>query len=110
MTITRIINYSDAVISEKAVNNILTYTSRELQDHYKTIISSSIVDNSINIFLFALISLFSALEEADWMIFSAHQVNNDNYIDDTVWNIEKLGIKFLNNLRHTTSDQEERHA
>tara|TARA_B100000700_G_scaffold173561_1_gene191744 strand:+ start:420 stop:734 length:315 start_codon:yes stop_codon:yes gene_type:complete len=46
-----------------------------------------IANKTIYIFIFMLIYLFSALEEADWNVFSANSKNNEEVIDESIWSI-----------------------
>ena len=56
----------------------------------------------VETFFIALLLLFSALEEADWLCFSANNRCEDLVEDDSTWNIYKLFsfLKFYNNYEH----------
>ena len=47
-------------------------------------------NNIIEIFILAALLLFSALEEADWLCFSANTKNEDEIEDESSWNIYRL--------------------
>ena len=52
----------------------------------------------IETFILAALLLFSALEEADWLCFSANTKNEDEIEDDSTWNIYRL-LPFSSSFR-----------
>ncbi len=69
-------------------NKIVSYSKIDLKKSKSYVYS--IGDKVITGFIIAALYLFSALEEADWCIFSSNQKNNDHFTDNSIWNIYKL--------------------
>ena len=75
----------------KDFNKILNYQFNE--SNFENTITKDFLDIGNKVILFfiiILIYLFSALEEADWNVFSANQKYNERFHDDTMWNINQL--------------------
>ena len=51
---------------------------------------SAIGEQVILSLIYITLFLFSALETADWNIYSANLKNNEPVIDDSIWNVDNL--------------------
>ena len=76
--------------SKIAANKILDYdlSGRDISNTDVGVFS--IGNELIILSLISLLYLFSAIEEADWNVFSANQDESEYFVDDTVWNISQF--------------------
>ena len=76
--------------TENAKSKVLKYSAKKIKTRNLSNDFELINGKAVLFFLTAVIYLFSAIEEADWNIFSANEKNDEQIIDQSIWNIYKL--------------------
>ena len=76
--------------TSKATNNIVEYKTNQIIPSKRFEMISSYENKVVIVFIILIIYLFSALEEADWNVFSAQINPDDKILDQTIWNIYDL--------------------
>jgi len=81
---------TQAYSSKIAANKILDYDLSDCDISKTDLGVFNIANELIILSLISLLYLFSAIEEADWNVFSANQDENEYFVDDTEWNISEF--------------------